>query len=57
MTLAAKPLGGGLRRRGDASAIRVLKAAGADENKQNASGVSPRSLAESIANDDVASVL
>jgi ankyrin repeat protein len=43
--------------RGEASAIAALKAAGADENKLNKSGVSPRSLAESIANYDVASVL
>jgi ankyrin repeat protein len=43
--------------RGDGSAIAALKAAGADENKLNTSGVSPRSLADSIANYDVASVL
>jgi ankyrin repeat protein len=43
--------------RGDGSAIGSLKAAGADENKLNISGVSPRSLADSIANYDVASVL
>ena len=42
---------------GDAEPIRTLKAAGADESHLNGSGVSPRSLAESIANYDVATVL
>jgi ankyrin repeat protein len=43
--------------RGDASAIIVLKSAGADEHRLNKSGVSPRNLADKIANYDVASVL
>lgn len=40
--------------RGDGSVIRVLRSAGADPLKKNHSGVSPLSLARTIANFDVA---
>jgi uncharacterized protein len=40
--------------RGDGSVIRVLRQAGADPHKPNKSGVSPLSLARSIANFNVA---
>jgi len=43
--------------RGSSSAIIALKAAGADLDLPNTSGVSPRSLAATIANYDVKSVL
>jgi ankyrin repeat protein len=43
--------------RGSPDAIRTLKNAGADETRANNHGVSPRSLAEMIANYDVKSVL
>ena len=43
--------------RGDPSAIAALKAAGADQTRANTHGVSPRSLADSIANYDVTSAL
>jgi ankyrin repeat protein len=40
--------------RGDGSVIRVLRSAGADPMKKNKSGVSPLSLARTIANFNVA---
>ena len=43
--------------RGDASAISALRAGGADQHRLNKSGVSPRILADTIANHNVASVL
>ncbi len=40
--------------RGDGAVIKILRAAGADPEKQNKSGISPVSLARMIANFDVA---
>ncbi|MET7519560.1 ankyrin repeat domain-containing protein [Streptomyces sp. NPDC005480] len=40
--------------RGDPATLRVLLAAGADPERQNAKGVSPRGLADLIGNYDVA---
>jgi hypothetical protein len=40
--------------RGEAATLRVLLAAGADPDRENAHGVSPRGLANKIANYDVA---
>lgn len=43
--------------RGDGSVIRLLRSAGADPDSPNESGVTPRQLAQNIANFDVAQFL